>query len=142
VLLVGYGRVGTAIEARLAGFEVELTRVASRARVEGGVQMHGSAAPTPKCNTEGMPTTRHRYSITETDELARTLDAAARVWPEHRDDRGELLRLVLHWGAERVDKVAADRHEQRRRAIREMTGSMPDVWPPGAAQQLKEEWPA
>jgi phosphoglycerate dehydrogenase-like enzyme len=41
VLLVGYGGVGKAIEARLAGFEVELTRVASRARVEGGVQVHG-----------------------------------------------------------------------------------------------------
>ncbi|WP_022891029.1 2-hydroxyacid dehydrogenase [Agromyces subbeticus] len=32
VLLIGYGGVGRAIEARLAPFEVEITRVASRAR--------------------------------------------------------------------------------------------------------------
>ncbi len=88
-----------------------------------------------------MPTTRHRFSITETDDLARTLDAAARVWPEHRGNRGELLRLVLRWGAERVDEVAADRREQRRRAIRESAGIMSGVYPPEAAQMLKEEWP-
>lgn len=88
-----------------------------------------------------MPTTRHRYSITETDELARTLDAAARVWPEHRDDRGELLRLVLRWGAERVDEVAADRLAARRAALRETAGSLTGVYPPNAAQLLKEEWP-
>ena len=32
VLIVGYGSIGTAIEARLAGFEVGITRVARRAR--------------------------------------------------------------------------------------------------------------
>lgn len=41
VLLIGYGGVGKAIEDRLAGFEVELTRVASRARDEDGVHVHG-----------------------------------------------------------------------------------------------------
>ena len=41
VLLLGYGGVGKAIEARLSGFEVELTAVASRARVEDGMPVHG-----------------------------------------------------------------------------------------------------
>ena len=41
VLIVGYGGVGKAVEARLAGFEVEITRVASRARDEDGVHVHG-----------------------------------------------------------------------------------------------------
>lgn len=41
VLLLGYGGIGKAIEARLAGFEVELTRVASRHREEDGVTVHG-----------------------------------------------------------------------------------------------------
>jgi len=41
VLIVGYGGVGKAVEARLAGFEVEITRVASRARDEDGVPVHG-----------------------------------------------------------------------------------------------------
>ncbi|MFL6100438.1 MAG: 2-hydroxyacid dehydrogenase [Actinomycetales bacterium] len=42
VLLVGYGGVGTAVERRLHGFEVEVTRVASRARdADDGCQVHG-----------------------------------------------------------------------------------------------------
>lgn len=41
VLLVGYGGVGRAIEDRLAPFEVELTRVASRARDDEHGRVHG-----------------------------------------------------------------------------------------------------
>jgi phosphoglycerate dehydrogenase-like enzyme len=41
VLLLGYGGVGKAVAARLAPFEVELTPVASRAREEDGVAVHG-----------------------------------------------------------------------------------------------------
>ncbi len=42
VLLLGYGGVGKAVAARLRPFEVEITAVASRARVQDGVQVHGS----------------------------------------------------------------------------------------------------
>jgi phosphoglycerate dehydrogenase-like enzyme len=41
VLLLGYGGVGKAVAARLSPFEVELTAVASRARVEDGMPVHG-----------------------------------------------------------------------------------------------------
>ena len=41
VLLLGYGGVGKAIAARLAGFEVEITAVATRARDEDGMPVHG-----------------------------------------------------------------------------------------------------
>ena len=41
VLLIGYGGVGRAIEERLAPFEVELTRVASRARDDERGRIHG-----------------------------------------------------------------------------------------------------
>src|SRR5688572_18084524 len=41
VLLLGYGGVGKAVAARLAPFEVELTVVASRARFEDGIRVHG-----------------------------------------------------------------------------------------------------
>lgn len=41
VLLLGYGGVGQAVAARLAPFEVDLTPVASRARVQEGVRVHG-----------------------------------------------------------------------------------------------------
>ena len=41
VLLLGYGGVGKAVAARLIPFEVELTIVASRARFEDGMPVHG-----------------------------------------------------------------------------------------------------
>lgn len=41
VLLLGYGGVGKAIAARLAPFEVEIVPVASRAREEDGIPVHG-----------------------------------------------------------------------------------------------------
>ena len=41
VLLLGYGGVGKAVAARLEPFEIELTPVASRARDEDGVAVHG-----------------------------------------------------------------------------------------------------
>lgn len=41
VLVLGYGGIGKAIAARLAPFEVELVPVASRARDEDGVRVHG-----------------------------------------------------------------------------------------------------
>lgn len=41
VLLLGYGGVGKAVAARLAPFEVQLTAVASRAREEDGMPVHG-----------------------------------------------------------------------------------------------------
>ena len=42
VLLLGYGGVGKAVAARLAPFEVRLTAVASRARDEDGMPVHGA----------------------------------------------------------------------------------------------------
>jgi phosphoglycerate dehydrogenase-like enzyme len=41
VLLVGFGGVGRAIEERLAPFEVDITRVASRARLDRAGRIHG-----------------------------------------------------------------------------------------------------
>jgi len=42
VLLLGHGGVGKAVAARLAPFEVELTVLAHRARIEDGRSIHGS----------------------------------------------------------------------------------------------------
>jgi phosphoglycerate dehydrogenase-like enzyme len=41
VLLLGYGGVGKAVDARLAPFEADITRVASRARVDDDGPVHG-----------------------------------------------------------------------------------------------------
>ena len=88
-----------------------------------------------------MPTVRPRHTITETDEIARALDAAARVWPELRDDRASLLRRVLERGTDAVRRDDSDRRARRIAAIREGAGSMAGVYRPDEVQRLRDEWP-
>lgn len=67
-----------------------------------------------------MPTTKPRYTITDTGETAELLDLAARAWPEI-DDRRQLLLRLLDAGrevAEREAEDAAERRERRRRSLR------------------------
>ncbi|MGV9195467.1 2-hydroxyacid dehydrogenase [Microbacterium sp. MC2] len=67
VLLLGYGGVGAAVAARLSAFEIDLTVVASRARDDGGLHVHGvDELPALLPNAEiviltlpGGPDTRH-----------------------------------------------------------------------------------
>lgn len=79
--------------------------------------------------------------ITETDEIERVLNVAARVWPELRDDRAALLRQVIEQGAESVRERAQMVRDARLRAIRETSGMFTGMWPPGEAARLKDEWP-
>lgn len=81
VLLLGYGGIGKAVAARLAAFEVQITAVASRARDEDGVHVHGvDELPVLLPNAEiviltlpGGDTTRH---IIDADALALLPDGA------------------------------------------------------------------
>ena len=62
MLLLGYGGVGRAIEARLAPFEVELVRVATRARDDAAGRIHGidelpRLLPTAEIVIVGVPLT-------------------------------------------------------------------------------------
>lgn len=59
-----------------------------------------------------MPTTRPRYTVTDTGHTAELLDLAQRVWPEVRDRRQLLLRLT-EIGGEALEARFAE-HEQRR----------------------------
>jgi hypothetical protein len=88
-----------------------------------------------------MPTTRARHMITETDEVEHALDEAALVWPDLHNDRGALLRRIIERGAESVHESREVRLAGRRAAIRETSGMLSGVYPPNAAQLLKEEWP-
>jgi GH35 family endo-1,4-beta-xylanase len=68
-----------------------------------------------------MPTTRPRYTVTDTGEMREMLDLAHRRWPEIEDRRQLLLRLAGA-GAETVaselDVVVADsRREDQRQAL-------------------------
>jgi hypothetical protein len=68
-----------------------------------------------RCYTSaGMPTTRPRLTITETDNIAAALDAAAARWPDVSSRRELLLRLVEQ-GREVIER---DRHELGRAPAR------------------------
>jgi phosphoglycerate dehydrogenase-like enzyme len=80
VLLVGYGAIGEAIEARLRPFEVEVVRVARRGR--DGVQPIGALArllPDVDVVILIVPLTEETRGLVDTDFLARMKDGALLV---------------------------------------------------------------
>jgi hypothetical protein len=65
-----------------------------------------------------VPTTRPRYTVTDTGEMADMLDLAQRRWPEITDRRVLLLKLAEAGHAAIVEGVAAGDHARRREAQR------------------------
>lgn len=81
VLLVGYGGVGRAIEARLAPFEVEITRVASRARSDEqgfirGIDELPTLLPNADIVIVGVPLTESTTGLVGESFLAALPDGA------------------------------------------------------------------
>lgn len=81
VLLVGAGGVGRAIEDRLRPFEVELTRVASRARDDDRGHVHGAdelpaLLPHAEIVIVGVPLTDATTGLVDADFLAALPDGA------------------------------------------------------------------
>ncbi|MFB9307802.1 phosphoglycerate dehydrogenase-like enzyme [Agromyces hippuratus] len=84
VLLLGYGGVGRAIEARLAPFEVELTRVASRARSDEqgfirGIDELPTLLPKADIVIVGVPLTGTTTGLVDAAFLAALPDGALLV---------------------------------------------------------------
>jgi phosphoglycerate dehydrogenase-like enzyme len=121
VLLLGYGGVGKAVAARLAPFEVELVPVASHARIEDDVAVHGvDELPELLPNAEiviltlpGGDATRH---IIGDAELAALPDGALVV----NVGRGPL-----------IDTDALVRHAQARRIRAALDVTDPEPLPAG-----------
>ncbi len=84
-----------------------------------------------------MPTTRPRYTLTDTGELTELLDEAQRRWPEVRDRKELLLRLAAA-GGEAIEHEAADRRD----AVEETAGALSGVYERGELERLREDWPA
>jgi hypothetical protein len=88
-----------------------------------------------------VPTTRPRHYVTETDELAAALDAAALRWPELT--RSQLLvRLAISAGeAERL--AEQERRERRLAALERLSREgIPGLkYPPDYLEKLREDWP-
>jgi len=106
VLVLGYGGVGKAIAARLAPFEVELVPVASRARDEDGIHVHGidelaELLPTVDIVVASLPGGEATRHLIGEAELAALPDGALVV----NVGRGPLIdtdALVRHARAGRI----------------------------------------
>lgn len=83
-----------------------------------------------------MPTTRPRYTLTDTGTLREQLDEAQQRWPEVRDRKELLLRLTA------AGRKAIEREGQERRsAIEETAGLLTGVYRPNELERLREDWP-
>jgi hypothetical protein len=86
-----------------------------------------------------VPTARPRYSVTETDEVARALDLAAQRWPAESENRG---RLLLHAVREWADMVSHSRTSHQESILATSGIATDGEYGPDYLQVLREDWPA
>lgn len=84
-----------------------------------------------------MPTTKPRYTVTDTGEIRELLDEAQRRWPEVHDRKELLLRLVAA-GRAAIEVETAE----RRAAVKETGGALSGIYKPDELERLREDWPA
>lgn len=89
-----------------------------------------------------MPTTRPRHLITETDELARALDDAAKVWPRDSHSRTKLLRHLLEEGHRAVVGQHEHQTAARKDAVARTDGALTGIYGPDYLRRLREDWQA
>lgn len=88
-----------------------------------------------------VPTTKPRHTLTETDELAAALDAAARRWPEDAGSRPRLLLRLVEAGERAISQEREQERTRRRAAVEHTAGALTGVYPPGYLERLRDEWP-
>ncbi len=93
-----------------------------------------------RCYTWLMPTTRPRYVITETDEVARALDAAAERWPEDRDSRSKLVVHLLEEGCRAIGEAHGQAVADRREALRRTSGVLTGLYGSDYLHRIREDW--
>jgi len=83
-----------------------------------------------------MPTTKPRYTITDTGAVSEQLDEAQRRWPEVHDRKELLLRLAA------AGRAAIRREvDQRLQAVQETAGTLSGVYRQDELKRLREDWP-
>jgi len=87
-----------------------------------------------------VPTSRPRYQVTETPDVAHALDIAARQWPG--EPRSKLLLRLLRAGSAAVEQERTDAAERRLRAINRTSGKYADAFREGYLRELRHDWPA
>jgi glutathione S-transferase len=88
-----------------------------------------------------MPTTRPRHVITETDEIARALDEAARRWPEDSGNRSRLLARLVREGYQVVIRQRERETRARRDAVARTSGALTGAYGEGYLAALRQDWP-
>lgn len=86
-----------------------------------------------------MPTTRPRYQITETDEVAHALEAAERRWPG--EPRSRLIVRLITENGEAIGEVNDAEVARRLAAVESIAGTFPGLSNPSLLKELRDEWP-
>jgi hypothetical protein len=89
-----------------------------------------------------VPTDRARHTITETDDVIRALDDAARRWPDDHGGRRALLLRLVHEGHRAIGEREARDVARRRDAIQGTAGALSGLYEPGYLDRLRDDWPA
>ncbi len=87
-----------------------------------------------------MPTSRPRHFVTETDDLAQALDAAAFRWPGL--SRAQVLVQLALEGHRAVQQAHDETRRRKLAALRAHSGMLTGAYGPDYLQRLREEWPA
>lgn len=89
--------------------------------------------------TAVVPTVKPRYQITETADVGRALDLAARRWPG--EPRSKLLVRLVQAGGDALEREDSDAARHRQEAVRATSGKYDEVFGPSYLEQLRQDWP-
>jgi hypothetical protein len=87
-----------------------------------------------------MPTTRPRHVITETEQIIRALDDAARHWPADRGNRAKLLTRLVEEGHRAVLRQRDHDVAARRIAIDRTSAALTGAYGDEYLAELREDW--
>jgi hypothetical protein len=88
-----------------------------------------------------MPTTRPRHVITETEQVVRALDDAARRWPADGGNRAKLLAHLVEEGHRAVISQLERDASARRDGVTRTRGVLTGAYGDGYLAELREDWP-
>jgi len=87
-----------------------------------------------------VPTTRPRHLITETEEVMRALDDAAKRWPTDSESRPKLLLHLVREGHRSVVEYHEHQLAARREAVESTAGALTGVYGQDYLRRLREDW--